>query len=625
MGYLLAAAFGRWMMVIPDIPITIWPPNGVILAMLLTRPYHTWVWWITVAVAGELTANLIWFQNPLHWALGYVVANVASILTAAMPLAFLFRGPLRRFEQLPQVLAFLVIGVLAAPMISATLGSAIDVLVGKNPFLKTWPVWWLGDATGILIAAPLVMTAINAWQETARPRLVDVVEGGVIALVLLGLTAWELSSGAAFAFLLPLPVLWAALRFEFRGVCLAVLGFALAIGAHAQTFQVAEVSEAVAALMHTRMQTLLLVAASTGLIVAAIIRQQRRATSDLARANSDLEARVLERTLAIAAAERRFKATFENAGVGITIFGGDGRLMEANDMLARMLGYDPEEMEGRSINDITHPEDRYLVDEAWNRLETGAADEYDLEKRYIRKDGSVVWGHTTVSCVRDTDGKIDYLIKIIQDITLRKQSEEARRILAREVHHRSKNLLTIVQIIARQMAVRSSPQEFVKSFGDRLQALAANQDLLIKSAWQPADLADLVKSQVHHFGEVGNRVLLTGPRVSVPPSAAQPIGMALHELATNATKYGALSNDAGLVEISWGFDEDTFRMSWREKGGPAVTQPESFGFGTTVLDRMAASSLSGEVSIEYPPTGVTWHLTCPISALRVDDGDDASN
>ncbi len=612
------------MMVIPDIPITVWPPNGVILAMLLTQPRHTWPWWIAVGIAGELTANLIWFDNPLHWALGYVVANLSSLLAAAFLLAHVFGGPLRRFDQLPQVLALLFIGVLAAPMISATLGSSIDALVGKNPFTKTWPVWWLGDATGILIATPLVISAANAWREKARPSATQLVEGGMIALVLLGLSAWELTSGAAFAFLLPLPVLWAALRFEFRGVSLAVLGLALTIGVHAQNFLVSEVSQTGVALMHARMQTLLLVAATTGLIVAAIVRQQRQATCDLARANSELEARVQERTRAIEAAERRFKATFENAGVGITIFGGDGRLMEANDSLASMLGYDAEEMEGRSINDFTHPEDRALVDDAWSRLETGATDEYELEKRYVRKDGSVVWGHTTVSCVRDTDGKIDYLIKIIQDITLRKQSEEARRMLAREVHHRSKNLLTIVQIIARQMAARSSPQQFVKTFGERLQALAANQDLLIRSAWQQAELADLVKSQVHHFGDVGSRVLLSGPPIMVSPAAAQAIGMALHELATNAAKYGALSNDTGIVEIDWDFDDVSFRMAWRECGGPPVTPPESFGFGTTVLDRMATSSLSGDVSIEYLPTGVTWQVTCPISALKVGEAVEQS-
>jgi hypothetical protein len=164
----------------------------------------------------------------------------------------------------------------------------------------------------------LAISAVNAWRERARPTVWQVVEGAGIAMVLAGLSAWELATEATYAFLLALPVLWAALRFEFRGVSLAVLGLAFAIGLYAQSIDLTQVSAADVAQLHTRMQARVLVAASTGLIVAALIRQQRQEVSDLARANAELEARVAERTRAIEAAERRFKATFENAGVGIS-------------------------------------------------------------------------------------------------------------------------------------------------------------------------------------------------------------------------------------------------------------------------------------------------------------------
>ena len=248
-------------------------------------------------------------------------------------------------------------------------------------------------------------------------------------------------------------------------------------------------------------------------------------------------------------------------------------------------------------------------------MKTGAADEYDLEKRYIHKDGATVWGHTTVSCVRHPDGRIAYLIKIIQDITARKLSDETRQLLTMEVNHRSKNLLTIVQVIARQTAARS-PEDFVKTFGARLRALAANQDLLVKSEWQRIDLGELVRSQLEHFGAMGDRLVLSGPSVMVPPSAAQALGMALHELATNAAKYGSLSNESGKVEISWTVEGDMFHMTWREVGGPEVTAPGSSGFGTTVLDTMTAASTSGDVSIDYAPDGVVWQLHCPLSAFE---------
>ncbi len=614
-AYMLAAAFGRWMMVIPGIQITIWPPNGVVLAMLLTQPRRTWPWWIAAGAAGELTANAIWFFNPLVWTLGYVTANAAAVTAAAFLLAPFMRTPIRRLTDLRQVLAFLGIGVLGAPVVSATLGSAIDAIVGKSPFLTTWPIWWLGDATGILIATPLAISAVNAWQERARPTPAQLLEGAAIALLLAGLSAWELATDATYAFLLVLPILWAALRFEFRGATLAVLVLAIAIGFHAQGSDPAAVSPEGVARVHARLQALLLVAASTGLIVAAIIRQQRQAVADLAHANAELEERVAERTRAIEAAERRFEATFQNAGVGISIVGGDGMLVRVNDHLAQMLGYSVDEMEGHALDLFTHPDDLALGAAAWDQLMTGADDQYELEKRYIRKDGASLWGHTTVSCVRHPDGRMAYLIKIIQDITGRRHSDEARQFLTREVNHRSKNLLAIVQAIARRTAARS-PEDFVRTFGERLRALAANQDLLVRSEWQRLDLADLVRSQLEYFGPIGSRITLSGPPVMVPAAASQALGMALHELATNAAKYGSLSNNSGRVEITWTVEGDDFCMSWRETGGPEVAMPDATGFGTTVLERMTASQLSGDVSIDYAPEGLVWQLRCPQSALH---------
>jgi two-component sensor histidine kinase len=195
--------------------------------------------------------------------------------------------------------------------------------------------------------------------------------------------------------------------------------------------------------------------------------------------------------------------------------------------------------------------------------------------------------------------------------------------LTREVNHRSKNLLTIVQVIARHTVARS-PQDFVSTFSERLRALAANQDLLVKSEWQRLDLSDLVHSQLEYFGETGSRILLSGPPVTVPPTVAQALGMALHELATNAAKYGSLSNESGRVEITWAVEKDTFCMSWREIGGPVVTAAGAAGFGTTVLKRMTESVLSGDVSIDYAPKGVVWRLRCPLAALHDGPGKDAS-
>lgn len=614
-AYMVSAAFGRWMMVVPDLSITIWPPNGVILAMLLMHNRNTWPWWLMVGALGELTGNVLWYQNHLAAAIGYIAANAAAVIAAGSAFALYIGGPIRQLETLRQVLTFIGVAVVAAPIISATIGTSVIVATQGNAFGEAWLAWWLGDATGALITTPLLISVIDAWRQKLRPSGWRLPEGLAIALTLVGLSAWDLSSATNYTFLLPLPVIWAALRFELHGATLSMLVLTVVIGIHANGINTVHVSPDAIAQMHNRMQALIIAATSIGLIVAVITRQQRQAASNLARLNAELETRVLERTHVIEKSRRRFEATFQNAGAGMSILGKDGSFLRVNDSLVAMLGYSPEELEGKRLEDFTHPEDRTEGEAVCVRLASGACDEHDAERRYIRKDGRTVWGHTTVSCVRRVDGGIDYLVAIIQDISDRKRSEESLRYLMREVNHRSKNLLSVVQVIARQSA-RDLPGGFTRTFTERLQALAVNQDILVNNGWHPIDLGELVRSQLEHFGEIGTRVVMFGPSVTINPSAAQALGMALHELATNAAKYGSLSNDEGVVTIRWSAEGDDFQMSWAETDGPEVVEPIATGFGTTVIDKLTSSTLGGEVKIDYNPEGVFWAVDCPISSLR---------
>jgi two-component sensor histidine kinase len=181
----------------------------------------------------------------------------------------------------------------------------------------------------------------------------------------------------------------------------------------------------------------------------------------------------------------------------------------------------------------------------------------------------------------------------------------------REVNHRAKNMLSLVQAIARQTAARK-PEDFIERFGERVQALAANQNLLVRNEWQGVDIDDLARAQLAHFADlVGSRMTVYGPTIRLNAAAAQAIGLALHELATNAGKYGALSVDAGRVDVRWRIDGDVFVMSWIECDGPPVSQPKRQGFGSTVIASMAKATVGGEVQLDYAPSGVTWRLTCP--------------
>ena len=181
----------------------------------------------------------------------------------------------------------------------------------------------------------------------------------------------------------------------------------------------------------------------------------------------------------------------------------------------------------------------------------------------------------------EADGK-RYFTGIIRDVTQRKRREEKINVLLREVNHRSKNMLSLVQAIASQTAARD-PVEFVRHFSERIRALAASQDLLVKSQWQGISIEELVKSQLAHFRDLlGDRIELKGALLRIAAPAAQSIGMALHELATNAGKYGALSTGAGRIAIAWSLNTDRsgklrFSLRWTESGGPAVFSAEAAG------------------------------------------------
>jgi two-component sensor histidine kinase len=180
----------------------------------------------------------------------------------------------------------------------------------------------------------------------------------------------------------------------------------------------------------------------------------------------------------------------------------------------------------------------------------------------------------------------------------------------REINHRAKNMLSVVDSIAHQTAAKN-PEDFVERFSERIQALSANQDLLVRNEWNGVEIEDLVRAQLAHFVDlIGSRIAVHGPKLRLNPASAQAIGLALHELATNAGKYGALSMDTGHVDISWGTDGDTFTMSWTERDGPPVSAPKRRGFGTIVMEAMTERSVDGTVDLDHAPSGVTWRLTC---------------
>jgi PAS domain S-box-containing protein len=448
---------------------------------------------------------------------------------------------------------------------------------------------------------------------------------------------------------------------------------------------------------------------------------------------------------ALRESEEIFRAMFDLSSVGkIEVQPPSGRFLRVNAAMCKFVGYSEEELLGRSVYDITHPDDIALDHELCHRLDAGESD-FDVEKRYVRKDGTAVWARTTVNVIRDASGRplrhmaviqdidarkraeedvragkdrlqlaldaaqlgswrydplrrvisgdarcqeifdfaepeapIEEAIKrihpddaekvrtalaasvdpaepkrsatefrmrrrdgalrwvetlglayfegtqherravsmagTVQDITERREREEKEHLLIREINHRAKNMLSVVDAIAHQTAIKSS-EDFLERFSERIQALSANQDLLVRNEWNGVEIEDLVHAQLAHFADlIGSRIAVQGPKLRLRAASAQAIGLALHELATNAGKYGALSTEEGHVDVSWGTTDGALAMSWTEHGGPPVCRPERRGFGTIVMETMAERSVDGRVDLDYAPSGLIWRLTCPAAS-----------
>ena len=203
----------------------------------------------------------------------------------------------------------------------------------------------------------------------------------------------------------------------------------------------------------------------------------------------------------------------------------------------------------------------------------------------------------------------------VVDISGRKRAEAQRELLLAELNHRVKNTLAVVQSIAHQTFKETDP-EARKAFEGRLVALGVAHNLLTEANWESASLGQLAADTLQAGGPNGERVSLSGPRILLPPRGALAMAMALHELYTNAVKYGALSNDAGRIELEWRLTAETparLELVWRELGGPPVAPPNRRGFGSLLLDRTLAHDLEGTVSMEFTPKGLVCSIVSPLS------------
>jgi PAS domain S-box-containing protein len=287
---------------------------------------------------------------------------------------------------------------------------------------------------------------------------------------------------------------------------------------------------------------------------------------------------------------------------------GDTRSKEIFDITA-------DETPAEEIKKRVHPDDAERFEVAREAtLASVDPKSHGMEFRLRRGDGEVRWVEVHWLTYFEGNGRERRAVSVVgtvADITERKEREEKEHLLMREINHRAKNMLSVVHAIARQTATKNS-EDFIERFSERIQALSASHDLLVRNEWNGVEIEDLVRAQLAPFADfIGSRIAVHGPKLRLKAASAQAIGLVLHELATNAGKYGALSTDQGRVNVCWGIEGNAFTVSWVEGDGPTVSAPQRRGFGTMVMEAMAEHSVDGTVSLDYAPSGLTWRLICP--------------
>jgi PAS domain S-box-containing protein len=301
-----------------------------------------------------------------------------------------------------------------------------------------------------------------------------------------------------------------------------------------------------------------------------------------------------------------------------------GVIRYANGQAGRLFGQEPATLVATPVEGLIpeHLRERHIAHRAKYRSEPrmrpmGAG--LDLVAR--RTDGTTFPVDIMLNPLQHLAEPM--VLAVVRDMTDRQAAEQ---LLRREINHRAKNILSVVHAMVQQTKAGSC-EEYVTRLSERIRGLSASYDLLVRKEWQNVSLAELVRAQLAHFGDVLDaRIAMRGPELRITSAAAQAIGMALHELATNAAKYGALSTDTGHVDIAWrlernGAPEHRFTMKWSESGGPTVLAPTQRGFGWRVLCQVTKMSLGADVTLEFLPTGVIWRLGCPADRVREADAD----
>jgi PAS domain S-box-containing protein len=602
-AYFLAARLSLYLLTKPDGVAVFWPAAGVAAGTLIALGRDA-RWPVAVGtMAATIVANLMG-DRSVWSAVAFALCNAGEAILAAGLIQHYF-GSNFSLDRLRHVLGLLVAAIVAAAL-SGVGGTVAYILLHSStaPILTTWQHWFASDALGIITVAPLVIGLGSALREP--PPKSEIIEGGVALAAVAAMTGIVISlppepwkTVVPVALLFPL-LLWLAARC--RPVFASAAAFIVTLTiVWAITFGIGYFGNPDLSIDDRILgaQASILGVALCAFVLAALFAERRQHAAVL----QESEARLQE---ALAAG-------------AVTAFDWDVRSGESrrSENSAQILGFDPKQsVTASSFLSGVHQDDRARFKALVRGLRPDSPS-YAVTFRYKRPDGREMWLEEASKAEFDAAGRFKRLKGLTLDITERKRAEERQNVLMAELDHRVKNVLARVAVVA--MSTRqgsSSMDEFVRTLDGRIQSMATAHSLLSQSRWHGVNLPDLVRNQLAPYATDAN-MTISGADVTLSAAATQAVAMVLHELVTNAAKYGALSTPAGRVSVSWDSQPNdnaaaSLIIVWQETGGPPIASPVPLGYGTSLIRGLIPHELGGTVDLVLAPDGVCCKITIPL-------------
>jgi two-component sensor histidine kinase/integral membrane sensor domain MASE1 len=627
---MVAAGVTELLATVSTAGLSIWLPTGFVMGAAIASRKAYWPLWAMAGALAEAVGNLMWYGHAIGPAMLLIVGNAIAALTGAYVLRRITTGPLL-FTSVRNTTVFLTLALLVVPVISATICSIGLSWSYDRPWLSEWPRIYLGDATGVVVAAPatiLIMGAAASWPRFGGDRRLEAL---ALGLALGGLVALALGGLFPYVFILLFPILWAALRFRIPGaiVTTAVLATASTL------LTAADISPFGESALYGRfgpqgLQIFLIAVGSAALLVGAIAEENRAALRKLSDINRDLEERVAERSALLMASEARAQKTSQL----LTAIGeACPDLIFAKDIDRRLIYANPATLAALELDKME--EDAAICDSDLiaSASEAGLIRDHDVrvlrdgvtivvEEPVTLSDGERRIYRSTKAPLYDADGKLAGLAGVSVDITDMKRAAAREKLLLNEIEHRGRNLLSVMQGIV-QLTRADSVRDFQAAISRRLRALARTHVSIAAANWQGARFATILRDEFESYLDTGDpHVLLSGDDLTLDTGMAQSLALIIHELATNAAKYGALSTPAGRVSVEWRLEGEgadrSLMIDWTERDGPPVTVPQQTGFGSTMMTLLAEERPGGAIAHSWDPGGLIVQIVQP---LPDNDGD----